>query len=69
MNSRVIIRFTDKGVAAYCPDYPALTSTGYSVKEVESKLRAAIATHRQNGGEQTEKRWQEFVRQHAELTF
>ncbi len=67
MNSRIIIRFTDWGVAAYSPDYPALISTGQTVKEVESKLRAAIETHLHNLGEQSERRWQNFVSQHAEL--
>lgn len=69
MNSRIIIRFTDGGVAAYSPDYPELTSTGHTVKEVESKLGAAIETHLQNLREQTEKRWQEFTRQYSELAF
>ena len=67
MNSRIIIRFTDRGVAAYSPDYPALISTGYSVKEAESKLRAAIETHLQSLSEPSERRWQNFVRQHAEM--
>ena len=66
MNSRVIIRFTDEGVVAYSPDYPGLVTAGHSVKEVESKLGAAIEAHLR---EQTEKRWQEFVCQHAELAF
>lgn len=69
MNSRIIIRFTDGGVAAYSPDYPGLTSSGYTVKEVESKLGAAIETHLQNLSEQTEKSWQDFTRQNSELAF
>ena len=69
MNSRIIIRFTDRGVAAYSPDYPDLVSTGYTVKEAETKLYEAIEAHLSNGREQLEKRWQEFVHQHAELAF
>ena len=69
MNSRIIIRFTDQGVAAYSPDYPDLSSTGYTVKEAEARLRDAIEAHRENGRQQLERRWQEFVHQHAELAF
>ena len=42
MKFRIIIRFTDDGLAARSVDFPELTATGRSVEEVEDQLFDAI---------------------------
>ena len=48
MKFRIIIRFTDSGLAARSADFPQLTATGRSVEEVEEHLFDAIREHIEN---------------------
>ena len=48
MKFRIIIRFTDTGLAARSTDFPQLTATGRTVEEVENNMCEVIEAHVKN---------------------
>ena len=64
MHYRIIIRLTDEGLHARCPDFPTCSATGRSLDEVESKLRQAIEA--QVAILQAEYRWKQRADSDAE---
>ena len=45
MKFRIIIRFTNAGLAARSADYPQLTATGRTIEELEDNMCDVIETH------------------------
>lgn len=41
----VVIEKAQKNFSAYCPDLPGCAATGMTKREVERKIRSAIAFH------------------------
>ena len=58
MKFRIIIRFTDDGLAARSVDFPELTATGRRVEEVEDRLFDAIRERIE--ALQAERQWNEL---------
>lgn len=58
MKFRIILRFTDDGLAGRSIDFPELTATGRSVQEVEGRLFDAIQERIE--AFQAEHKWKEL---------